>query len=254
MYITYRGFIYDVMLWRHYWEEINNGCWSSAVTGNNNQILVAKVAESAEIYHRLSAVCKSETLVWWDMGSSSCARKPVVISAVEARFFTKPWEIQLQARVWFVFSWTDKELFLWTLCLGTWMQAYCTLLSDQLQPVICKKWRGLVKKGVILQHDNDFHHSAHLSDSRENKEMGWELLQHLQYSPELAPNAFHLFGPLKELFGGIIWQQLKRRCSTARPEVSIWCQQRLLCYGLQLTSGMMGTLYWTEGRPCWKVT
>ena len=72
MYITYCGFIYDVMLWRHYYEEINNGCWSSAVTGNNNQILVAKVAESAEIYHRLSAVCKSETLVRWDMGSSSC--------------------------------------------------------------------------------------------------------------------------------------------------------------------------------------
>jgi len=67
---TYRGFIYEIMLWRHYYEEINNGCWSSAVTENSNQILVAKVAESAEIYHRLSAVCKSETLVWWDMGSS----------------------------------------------------------------------------------------------------------------------------------------------------------------------------------------
>ena len=90
IYITYRGFIYDVMLWRHYYEEINNGCWSLAVTGNNNQILVAKVAESAEIYHRLSAVCKSETLVRWDMGSSSCARKPMVIGAVEARVFTKP--------------------------------------------------------------------------------------------------------------------------------------------------------------------
>jgi len=60
------------------------------------------------------------------------------------------------------------------------------------------------------------------------------LLQHLQYSPELAPSDFHLFGPLKELFGGIIWQQL-RRCSTTRPEVSIWCHQRLLCCGLQLT-------------------
>jgi len=48
-----------------------------------------------------------------------------------------------------------------------WMQAYSTLLSHQLQPVICKKWRGLLKKGVILQHVNDFHHSAHLSDSRE---------------------------------------------------------------------------------------
>jgi len=33
-----------------------------AVTENNNQIFSCKVVKSAEIYHRLSAVCKSETL------------------------------------------------------------------------------------------------------------------------------------------------------------------------------------------------
>jgi len=27
--------------------------------------------------------------------------------------------------------------------------------------------------------------------------MGWELLQHPPYSPDLAPSDFHLFGPLK---------------------------------------------------------
>ena len=48
------------------------------------------------------------------------------------------------------------------------MQTYCTLMSDQLQPAICKKQRGLLQKGVSLKHDNDFHHTAHLSDSREN--------------------------------------------------------------------------------------
>ena len=187
---------------------INNGRWSSAVTGNNNQILVAKVAESAEIYHRLSAVCKSEMLVWWDMGSSSCARKPMVISAVEARVFTKPWEIHLQAGVRLVFSWTDNELFLWTLCLKDviWMQIYCMLLSDQLQPAICKKRRALLKNGVILQHDNDFHHK-HLSDSTENWIDGWELLLHLQYSPELTPSDFHLLGPLKEVLGCIKFEK-----------------------------------------------
>jgi len=85
MYITYRVFIYHVMQWRHYYENENN-----AVTENNNQIFVATVAESAEIYHRLSVLCKSETLVWWDMGSSLYARKPMVISAVEALVFMKP--------------------------------------------------------------------------------------------------------------------------------------------------------------------
>jgi len=33
--------------------------------------------------------------------------------------------------------------------------------------------------------------------------MGWELLQHPPYSPDLAPSDFHLFGPLKEPLGGI---------------------------------------------------
>jgi len=28
--------------------------------------------------------------------------------------------------------------------------------------------------------------------------MGWELLQHLPYSPDLAPSNFHLFGPQSE--------------------------------------------------------
>jgi len=28
--------------------------------------------------------------------------------------------------------------------------------------------------------------------------MGWELLQHLPYSPDLAPSIFHLFGPQNE--------------------------------------------------------
>jgi len=91
----------------------------------------------------------------------------MVISAVEAHVFTRPWEIHLQAGVWLVFSGTDKELFLWTLCLDdiTWMQTYSTLLSDQLQPAICKKQRGRLQKGVIFQHD---WFSKHLSDSREN--------------------------------------------------------------------------------------
>jgi len=79
MYTTYRVSIYDVMQW-HYYEEINN---EEIII----QFFVVTVAESAKIYHRLSAVCESET---WDMGSSLYARKPIVISVVEAHVFTKP--------------------------------------------------------------------------------------------------------------------------------------------------------------------
>jgi len=109
-------------------------------------------------------------------------------------------------RVWLVFSWTDNELFLRTLCLGDimWMHTYCTLLSDQLQPAICKKQRGLLQKGVILQHDNDFHHTTHLSDSTENWIDGLGIVTTSATQSRLNSKWFSFVWTTK----GIVW----RRC------------------------------------------
>jgi len=111
-------------------------------------------------------------------------------------------------RVWFVFSGTDKTLFLWTLCLGDimWMQTYCTLLSDQLQPAICKKRRGLLQKGVILQHDNDFRHTAHLSDSRENWRDGLGIVTTSAIQPSFSSKWFSFVCTTQ----GIVWRHSLR--------------------------------------------
>ena len=82
-----------------------------------------------------------------------------------------------------------------------WMQAYCTL-SDQLQPVICKKWRGLLKKGVILQHDNDFHHSAHLSDSREKWRDGLRIVATSAIQSRISSKWFSFVCTTQ----GIVWR------------------------------------------------
>jgi len=49
--------------------------------------------------------------------------------------------------------------------------------------------------------------------------MGWELLQHLPYSPDLAPSNFYLFGPESESLGNIkfkndedVLQHFVRKC------------------------------------------
>ena len=34
------------------------------------------------------------------------------------------------------------------------------------------------------------------------RELKWQLLPHLAYSPDLAPSDFHLFGPLKDSLRG----------------------------------------------------
>ena len=55
---------------------------------------------------------------------------------------------------------------------------------------------------VLLLHDNARPHiSCHTT--AETVKIGWEVLPHPSYSPDLAPSDFHLFGPLKEAHRGI---------------------------------------------------
>ena len=75
-------------------------------------------------------------------------------------------------------------------------------LEDQLHPSIRSKRRGLLSKGVMLQHDNAGAHTANVTSSKITK-LGWEVLVHPPYSPDLAPSDYHLFGPLKGHLGGM---------------------------------------------------
>ena len=48
-----------------------------------------------------------------------------------------------------------------------------------------------------MHHDNARPHTAAQTMQTINN-LGWELLPHLPFSPDLAPSGFHWFGPLKE--------------------------------------------------------
>lgn len=78
---------------------------------------------------------------------------------------------------------------------------YYVGLLNNLNKEIKKKRPHLQKKKVLFHHDNA---PAHRYWETEQKlhELGYELLQHPAYSPDLAPSDFFLFPDLKKWLGG----------------------------------------------------
>lgn len=90
-------------------------------------------------------------------------------------------------------------------CVSVNSASYSELLKTQLKPAIRSRRRGALTKGVILQHDNARPHSAKLTQQT-LQDLGWEVLPHPPYSPDLAPSDFHLFGPLKFALSGRVFK------------------------------------------------
>uniref|UniRef100_A0A914HQ22 Transposase n=1 Tax=Globodera rostochiensis TaxID=31243 RepID=A0A914HQ22_GLORO len=56
--------------------------------------------------------------------------------------------------------------------------------------------------GVILQHDNARPHTANMTKMA-LQELGWEVLPHPPYSPDVAPSDYHLFRSLSNALSGV---------------------------------------------------
>jgi len=70
------------------------------------------------------------------------------------------------------------------------------MLHNELKPAICKKRRGMLSKKVLLHHDNARPHKAAVTVETV-QQLGFEILHHPPYSPDLAPRDYHVFVPLK---------------------------------------------------------
>jgi hypothetical protein len=80
---------------------------------------------------------------------------------------------------------------------------------------IHRKRPGQLARGVLLDHGNARPYTARATPER-FQELEWELLEHLLYSPVLAPSDFRLFGPLKNHLGG------KRFTDDEEVETEVW--------------------------------
>ena len=67
----------------------------------------------------------------------------------------------------------------------------------RLKHALRRKCSGLQDDQILLQHDNARPHAALRTQEAIHK-LGWTVLPHPSYSPDLAPSDYHLFGKLKE--------------------------------------------------------
>lgn len=74
-------------------------------------------------------------------------------------------------------------------------------LLTKLREVVKVKRRGVLTKGLRLLHDNAPAHSAHVTVTLAS-ELGYDILPHPPYSPDLAPSDFFLFHRLKSPLRG----------------------------------------------------
>ncbi|UYV81340.1 hypothetical protein LAZ67_20000843 [Cordylochernes scorpioides] len=78
---------------------------------------------------------------------------------------------------------------------------YCDILVNKLKPGIRNKRRGKLSKGVLFLHDNARPHTSCKTVSTIIK-LGFEVLEHPAYSPDLAASDYFLFGLLKKELKG----------------------------------------------------
>lgn len=96
---------------------------------------------------------------------------------------------------------------------------YCATLK-KLKRAISRKRPQLCNDQILIQQDNARPHSA-LRTQETIKKLGWTVLPHPPYSPDLAPSDYHLFGPLKQFLAGKHYENIE----AVQRAVQIWIRQ-----------------------------
>jgi len=78
---------------------------------------------------------------------------------------------------------------------------YYSALPLQLKDILKEKRRGKVTKVVLFLHENAPARRA-LATQKKVAYLGFQLLDHPPYSPDLAPSGYHLFPGLKKQLKG----------------------------------------------------
>ena len=97
---------------------------------------------------------------------------------------------------------------------------YYTQVLQELRQAIKSERRGKLSKGVLLLHDNARPHTSQQT-STAIRDLGYEVVPHPPYSPDLAPSDFWLFGPMKKALRGKRFYSLQQLATS----VSKWARE-----------------------------
>ncbi|XP_017062383.1 histone-lysine N-methyltransferase SETMAR-like [Drosophila ficusphila] len=79
---------------------------------------------------------------------------------------------------------------------------YCQQL-DRLKTALMQKRPSLINRGRIAFHQDNARPHTSLVTRQKLRELGWEVLVHPPYSPDLAPSDYHLFLSMANALGSL---------------------------------------------------
>ena len=136
-------------------------------------------------FHHFEPEMKRQSMEWWRLHSPSKMKAKTVPSA---------------AKVMGTVFWNAEGLI-----LAEFVEHGRTITAARYVQTLHKLRRALRDKrpgrNIIILHDNARPHAARLTSEAMAK-MGWEVLPHPSYSPDLAPSDYHLFGFVKDQLRG----------------------------------------------------
>jgi histone-lysine N-methyltransferase SETMAR len=155
-------------------------------------------------FHYSEPESKMQSSVW------KASHEPTPVKALTAPSAGK----QMATVFW------DKEGIL----LIEWLPRGATINSEyyiqvlkKLRDAIKTQRRGKLSRGILLQHDNARPHTSQATMAAIS-DLGFEVLPHPPYSPDLAPSDYWLFGEMKKPLRGHQYSSLQALASA----VSQW--------------------------------
>lgn len=138
--------------------------------------------------HHYSPESDQEATYWQEAGESR-AKRPKTLQSAGKVLASVFWD-------------ADGIIFIDYLEHGRTITAdYYIGLLDRLDNILREKRKRTQRKNILFLHDNAPAHKAHKAMTK-LEQLGYELVQHPPYSPDLAPSDYYLFPNLKRMLRG----------------------------------------------------